>query len=169
MKLDETRIQYYLSRRLLQRGHYITIPNVSWSWLLWEADLISITKSNYMYEYEIKISRSDFEKDFRKGKHLTIKTTPWRGNTSIPNYFLYVAPLNAIPLCIPSYAGLIEVVPSKRYQHGMYFTEIKKPKKIHGKKQDATGIVKMLRTIMFKYWDLASILETIKIQKQLFQ
>ena len=34
-----------------------------------ECDVISISKANYIYEYEIKISRSDFKVDFNKEKH----------------------------------------------------------------------------------------------------
>ena len=59
--LDETKIQYHLYQDLIAKGHEIVVPNVSWSWLLWEADLISITKAGYMNEYEIKISKQDFE------------------------------------------------------------------------------------------------------------
>lgn len=153
----------------MRKGHYITIPNVSWSWLIWEADLISITKAHYMYEFEIKITKSDFEKDFTKTKHHIFKTTPRRGNNRIPNYFVYVAPLKAIPLCIPDYAGIIEIIQTKKYLHGICFSEIRKPKKIHNLKQSEKGINTMLRTIMFKYWDLASTLNSYKIQRELFE
>jgi len=34
----------------------------------WESDYFSISKSNYSYEVEIKISRSDFKKDFEKSE-----------------------------------------------------------------------------------------------------
>ena len=166
MKLDETKIQFYLNRYVMAKGHYIAIPNVSWSWLYWEADLISITKSFYMYEYEIKISRADFEKDFVKPKHRRLKRCA-KGQR-IPNYFVYVAPIKAIPLCIPSYAGLIEVRQDTRYRHRINFIEIKKPEKIHGIKQDLKSINTMLRTVTFKYWDLAQTLDNIKIQKELF-
>src|ERR1035437_4116878 len=39
---------------------------------LQECDIISISKSDYIYEYEIKISRADFKKDFTKQKHTHI-------------------------------------------------------------------------------------------------
>lgn len=168
MKFDETRIQYHLSRRLLNKGYKIVLPNINWSWLIWEADLIGITKANYMYEYEIKITKQNFMKDFTKSKHRIMHRTPKTGNPRIPNYFSYVAPLNAMPICIPDNAGLIEVVKSGRSQHGMYFTEIRKPHKIHEQKVSEKGIIKMLRAMMFKYWDLAQTLENNKIQKELF-
>ena len=34
-----------------------------------ECDVISISKSNYIYEHEVKISKSDFKADFKKEKH----------------------------------------------------------------------------------------------------
>lgn len=35
----------------------------------WEADCFSVTSSNYSYEIEVKVSRSDFFADFNKPKH----------------------------------------------------------------------------------------------------
>ena len=56
---------------LYQKGHspitsHITIFGKN------ECDCISISKSDYIYEYEIKISRADFKKDFTKIKHTNI-------------------------------------------------------------------------------------------------
>ena len=142
------------------------IPNVSWSWLSWEADLISITKAGYMYEYEIKISKSDFMHDFGKPKHRSLRRAA--ESPRIPNYFSYVAPINAIPLCIPDYAGLIEISPSGRYGHTYDLEIIRKPPKIQGAKQTDASKIKMLKTLMFKYWGLANTLNNNKIQKELF-
>lgn len=170
MKLDETRIQYHLSHLLLKKQHVYVIPNVSYSWLNWEADLVSITRSMFLYEYEIKISVSDFKNDFKKRKHRWLKN-PGSGTNRMrmrmPNYFTYVAPVEAIPLCIPDYAGLIEVRINGRYQNLMEFIEIKKPRKIHDIRQDEKSILKMLRTLMYKYLNLAQSLETNKIQREL--
>lgn len=167
IKTDEKRIQHKLSGYLLGKGHDVVIPNVSWSWLYWEADLISVTKAGYMYEFEIKITRSDFEADFRKRKHQDLK----RGakNIRIPNYFSYVAPLVAMPLCVPDYAGLYEVRKSGWYDHELELVTIRKPALIHRAKHDNDTKVKMLKTLMFKYWDLTHKLDNLKIQKGLFQ
>jgi hypothetical protein len=32
----------------------------------WEADVFEVTKSGYLYEYEVKITRADFKKDAEK-------------------------------------------------------------------------------------------------------
>jgi hypothetical protein len=104
----------------------------------WESDFFSITKSNYVYEVEIKVSRSDFKADFNKYKKHQILSA--KGNkvvirgwelteilkdgtkvpsTSIsirdtnklrPNKFYYACPVGLLKKEeIPEYAGLIEV------------------------------------------------------------
>ena len=41
----------------------------------WESDKLIWTKSGYIYEFEIKISRSDFKNDFKhkKEKHIILQ------------------------------------------------------------------------------------------------
>ena len=39
----------------------------------WESDFFSVTDSGYIYEVEVKISRSDFKSDFGKEKHTFLK------------------------------------------------------------------------------------------------
>ncbi len=168
MKLDETKLQRSVSFWMLRKGHVIAIPNVDWSWLYWEADLITVTKARYMHEFEIKISAQDFKADFKKRKHQTLKNGNIKNNR-VPNYFTYVAPLKAIPICIPDHAGLILISPTNRYGHEYQLDVIKKAPLIHRNKQTDASMFKMLRTLMFKYWNLAQTLHTIKIQKELFK
>lgn len=47
----------------------IVVPNVSWGLLNYEADFVSLSKSGFLTEVEIKRSWQDFQKDFTK-KHL---------------------------------------------------------------------------------------------------
>ena len=80
----------------------------------WESDSLSVTKAGYVYECEIKISRSDFFNDKKKErKHQILegtyalnkyeKTYPLR-----PNYFYYVVPEGLVkPEEVPTFAGLI--------------------------------------------------------------
>ncbi|MDA3856407.1 MAG: MmcB family DNA repair protein [Candidatus Woesearchaeota archaeon] len=44
----------------------IIIPNLSWGMIHYEADIVSLTKSNYATEIEIKISMADLKKDKEK-------------------------------------------------------------------------------------------------------
>ena len=91
-----------------------------------ECDVISISKSDFIYEYEVKISRGDFKKDFGKPKHKLItegkfvKESVKKGITEtwylVPNYFYFVVPENLVTVDeIPEYAGLIYVNESHQY------------------------------------------------------
>ncbi len=53
-------------------SHQLYCPNTT-TVFPWEADLVSVTRSNFIHEYEIKISRSDFLADFKKTKHRLLK------------------------------------------------------------------------------------------------
>ena len=77
----------------------------------WESDLILITKSNLIYEFEIKISKADFNNDFKKKteKHKILLEN--KENIQKPNYFYYAVPENLInEQEIPEYAGLIYMI-----------------------------------------------------------
>lgn len=71
----------------------IIVPNISFGISrkidgkchnLHECDILSLTKSNYATEYEIKVSKSDFKAD-KKKKH--------KHNSLFIKYFCYVVPL----------------------------------------------------------------------------
>ncbi len=116
-----------------------------------ECDVLSISKSNYIYEYEIKISKSDFKRDFLKSKHSNIineKYTKISKNEVvylIPNYFTYVIPKDIVPIeDIPIYAGLIY------YNEDGSFTTIRKPKLIHDTKASDLFIRKVAHNLSCK-------------------
>lgn len=99
---------------------------------LQECDVISVSKSNYIYEYEIKISRQDFKKDFLKEKHnhiLNEKFTYIRKGQQlwrVCNYFSYVVPKDLVTVEeVPDYAGLIYI------NEDFTFEIVKKPKLLH--------------------------------------
>lgn len=75
----------------------------------WESDYFSVNESNYCYECEIKVSKNDFKKDFKKeGKHLLLESKS--DLKKIPNKFFYATPRGLLPsFKIPEYAGLIEI------------------------------------------------------------
>jgi hypothetical protein len=54
--------------KLFEIRKHIIVPNLSWGFVSHECDLFLIKKSGYAVEVEIKISFSDFMKDFEK-KH----------------------------------------------------------------------------------------------------
>lgn len=54
----------------------------------WESDKLLETKSGYIYEFEIKISKSDFKNDFKhkKDKHIILENKP-DGDKYLPRYY----------------------------------------------------------------------------------
>ena len=79
----------------------------------WESDFLSLTKSGYFYEGEVKVSRNDFKADFKKeNKHLILENTfinkTPENEVLCPHYFFYAVPEGLITKDeIPEYAGLI--------------------------------------------------------------
>lgn len=102
-----------------------------------EMDILSILKSGYIVEYEVKVSRSDFKADAKKSKW---KYFDLRIETQIPNYFYYVCPEGMIDVSeIQDYAGLI-------YFKSGEIAIIKKAKILHRYKHDVLKILtKMCR------------------------
>jgi len=108
-----------------------------------ECDVISISKSDYIYEYEIKISRSDFRADFNKDKHKLMlerkgtKTRMIKENNQMVkdtlyltcNYFNFVVPTGLVTAEeVPEYAGLIYM------DENLNFEIIKKAPLLHKEK-----------------------------------
>lgn len=91
----------------------------------WESDYLAMTKAGYLYEGEVKISRSDFKADMKKKrKHQILEGTYEPKDVNIyekgkfvgtepekvlkPNYFFYAVPEGLIePSEVPDYAGLV--------------------------------------------------------------
>ena len=68
-KFTESDIQRLLVQRYIGGGcrRNLCVPNVSWGFFhSHEADLVCVTKSGYMTEYEIKRTWNDFLADFKK-------------------------------------------------------------------------------------------------------
>ena len=77
----------------------------------WESDFFSVSDSGYVYEVEVKITRSDFKDDFNKvNKHKLLESVDPITAKKKPNKFFYAAPKGLLSTAmIPPYAGLIEV------------------------------------------------------------
>src|ERR1700722_12738875 len=56
--------------RFCQRKNWMAIPNVSWGFLRYEADMLVISKPKYCTEIEVKVSMNDWKADFDKRKFL---------------------------------------------------------------------------------------------------
>ena len=111
----------------------------------WEIDLLRVTRSNLIVEYEIKVSKKDFFADFKKkSKHEKLLK-----GVDCPNRFFYVVPEGLIDLeKIPSYAGLIEITPKEK------IIIVKKAPLLHRSKVDSFLINKILERTYWRYFDL---------------
>jgi hypothetical protein len=107
MKLSDNISTQLISFAKCNRNQ-IVIPNFYYGKN--ECDMFSITGSDYVVEYEIKISRSDYLADFKKQDRDNLKhETLSKGvGHKCPNRFFYVVPKDLIKLSeCPKYAGLI--------------------------------------------------------------
>ena len=89
--MHEQEIQYYMMSYLLKdRNHKIVAPNIT-NVYPWECDLLSVTATDLVHEFEIKISKSGYRADSKKRKHNIMN---WGAANDIfqhsPNYFWYV-------------------------------------------------------------------------------
>ena len=93
----------------------------------WESDLLYVSDSNYVTEFEIKCTRQDFLRDAGKVRKHELLGEVCDG----PAYFYYVCPRGLILPCeIPTYAGLLYVDPTANKWD--MATEVKKPKRRKG-------------------------------------
>lgn len=143
-------IESALIMSLYQKGHSpITTKFTGMG--LQECDVISVSGSDYIYEFEIKISRQDFKKDFLKEKHQHIineKFTYQRKGEllwRVCNYFNYVVPEGLVSIEeVPDYAGLIYL------KSDFTFEQVKKPKLLHKTKATAEFIRQLAHNLSCK-------------------
>lgn len=123
----------------------------------WESDKLIKTKSGLIYEFEIKISRSDFKNDFKKkDRHIILEGVQTHlpifetlnpiyqkmyeknylvSNFKKPNYFYYAVPDGLITVDeVPEYAGLIYIIPDDGEYHFTWFRIAKQAPKLHNVK-----------------------------------
>ena len=99
MKYETTQeIEYRIANYYGFRQNLI-VPNVSWGLLKHEADLLILSKNNYLTEVEIKISKSDLIADLKK-KH--------QHKSNIIKYLYFAIPekLKEYISYIPEQAGI---------------------------------------------------------------
>lgn len=119
--MNTKHIQKIVGKMQTLKFHSPVCENVKYLINDFEMDVISLSKSGMLYEFEVKISRSDFLADSKKRKHDYYIKYPERQ----PNYFSYVCPIDLIKLNeIGSKVGLY-------YVDGNEITEIQPPKIIH--------------------------------------
>jgi hypothetical protein len=155
--LDESGIQAAIhNHRHFMQANPVMIPNVFYFY--WESDVLMITRSRCIHEYEIKLTMSDFRADFKKTyRHFCMKER----TAKYPAHFWYVCPPDVIPVDeVPEYAGLAYVVP----YHGIYaldfpytLSKIKKAPRLKGDKRVADDeLFTLLAKQSWRHWSQQS-------------
>lgn len=99
-------IQILIGKDRVLAGHTCVCENVKYLLTAREMDVISV-KSDKLWEYEVKISRSDFLADAKKKKNSFNGINGRLVQKWNPNYFYYVCPDGLIDISeLPFFAGL---------------------------------------------------------------
>jgi len=108
----------------------------------WELDVASINKNDYLTEFEVKISKSDFKADAKKKKWNLYKTNVTIEQFIKPaNYFYYVCPENLLKEDeIPKFCGLMYA-----NENGIYV--VKKAPLIHRHKFNRIKLLSKMITV----------------------
>jgi hypothetical protein len=154
---SERQIQDALYIHCAIKRHEIIVPN---SCVFgWESDMVSVTRSGYINEFEIKVTRSDFRKDAKKlrARILIDPEAVYSGSYVFrrPNYFYYAVPAGMIePDDVPEYAGLIYVrkeVHSNTLYYGIT-SQVKAAVRLHSGKIDEWQRCQLERALTERYW-----------------
>lgn len=161
----ESQIQQLISDEYcIKKRHELSVPNITTCHDFWEADLLSLTKTYFLHEFEIKTTRSDWAKEKRlienqsdegcKFRRATVLLNQHNRNDDCgnsPNYFWLCAPSGVIKEDeIPEYAGLIEVYEFRKKQRIMVK---KNAPRLHNGKASDKVMFSMMRSLNFKFWN----------------
>lgn len=124
----------------------MVIPNVSWAFAHYEMDLVVVTQSNYVYEIEIKVSKTDLIND-KKKRH--------NHNCDKTKYLFFAIPeaLLRYREYIPEHAGIITC--RERYGYGAGDVSMfRKPKKRTNYQLELHERYLLARLGYLRMWDL---------------
>lgn len=149
-KLKEADIQLLLWKMLAEKRIFRVFPNIQLN--RYEADLVALTRSGFLHEYEIKTTKADYLRDFRAkiGKHGQMEHKSFELK---PNYFWVVAAFEIERIeDFPPYAGLLEVCQPKGKEPSLKVH--KSAARLHKRKVSDQFIQKLMIRGLFKYWNL---------------
>jgi len=154
-------IQSYINDVIRNKPQTKVFPNTYIG--SWECDIVELTKSGYLYEYEVKITRADFKADAKKyrlgnekidGVWHTCNKSKYSvlQSGSRVNYFYYLVPKDLISVDeVPEFAGLIYI--DITYVHP-YFKVVKPAPKLSKEKITEKRIIKLLESTYYRYHSL---------------
>lgn len=171
----EEKVQLALFNYLNRKGHKIIAPNID-MFYTGEMDVCSMMKSGLINEYEIKLSRKDFFRDFKKEckhpafekllKGITFETRTgysgkrtWEIPYTSPNFFYFVTPKNLVKSEeVPDYAGLIIFDRESIYN----LRTVKKAKKIHAAPLSPEKLTMLAHKLMWRVWTARDKIDDLK-------
>lgn len=149
-KIKTSEMYVALTRWLFNPSKTDVISNVSWGLKLHECDLLSVTKSGYATEVEIKISLADLKADAKKRHHHRSNKIKYLF-FAIPDY-LYEKAVDYIP----ERAGIITIKKRCDIGSAKYTTCIKRtPQENKNCRKFTDEEIKQLRRLgAMRYWTL---------------
>jgi hypothetical protein len=159
----ERQVQDSLYVHCAIKNHEIVVPN---SCVFgWESDLVSVNKTGFVTEFEIKVSRADFKAESKKA-HRKLLVDPVQKSGVFgdvthprPNYFYFAVPDGLIrPEEVPDYAGLIYVKRRAETVAGrvaLYYgtaVEVKPAARLHREKITEWQRKQLARALTGRYW-----------------
>ena len=145
--MNEYEIQNNLAYFLqYTKKHNFITPNTTMMFP-WECDLVGVTDSGFMHEYEIKRSKADFNNDKNKiRKHQLLENQ--HHNAKIPNYFWYVTWNFKLEISdIPEYAGWMVMNDLGA------LAVMKKAPRLSKRKMDDYQKNKLYNALFYRYWN----------------
>ena len=127
----------------------------NWSVPAWgEADVYSVTNSLYAHEVEVKVSRSDYLRDFvsKKYKHMVLSGEVDTTQKNVPRTFSFAVPAGLVSVNeVPKYCGLIYIHPSVEGRSPVIEVVKKGPKIASAQKMSGSHMASMLRRLTWSY------------------
>lgn len=145
-----------------KKNHELCVPNVKALVPRGESDLVSVTKSRFVHEFEIKISSSDFKREFKskKKKHRLLENIH-EGESKIgaPNYFWFAFSDSGVyggdVSSVPSYAGVLHFGKTRNVFGTKYpkLTIERKAPRLHSDRASDRVVRYLERGTTIRYWN----------------
>lgn len=143
--MTESEIQDVLYEFVSSKNHRLIIDNCKALNVRGEADLISVTKSDLIHEFEIKRTLEDYNREFntKNKKHRLLEGSGKYEYSA--NYFWFVVPSGLLET-VPEYAGLIEILDES-------YKVVKTVPRLHSNKIDERTQRYLERGVTLRYWN----------------
>jgi hypothetical protein len=151
--LTENEIAQYLARYVFPCRRYLCVPNSN-QFLAWEADLLVMAPSFWLYEVEIKSTVADLRRDMKKQKHNFV-----HGSISrlLIRKMYYAMPLHVFDRVrdappIPEHAGIITINPEEEHKSNQAERVREAVPNPYARKLNERERFKLARLGALRYW-----------------